>query len=220
MNRRIEVVYWIIHLYSNFFFHSLYRKEKRFPMSMATPASSRNVSRTPYQQIQVPTKDPRAMELYQQVAQALGPHLGNAVQGIGQLAGGGTPEQWQQLEAPALRQYQQLVGGIGARYSGLGSGGAQKSSAFQNELSGSAADLAERLQGQRMGLQQNALQQLLGLYQNLIGTDTFENVFLPKQKPWWQEFASAIAPGIGMAGGNFSSMAGLMKLFPQMMRGG
>lgn len=183
-------------------------------MTTATPAVARSVARTPYQQLQVSTKDPRAMELYGQISQALSPHLGGAVQGLGQLAAGGTPEQWQQLEAPALRQYQQLVGGIGARYSGLGMG-AQKSSAFQNELSGSAADLAERLQGQRMGLQQNALNQLLSLYQSLIGADTFENAFLPKKKPFWQELIGSLAPGVGAAGSQFGGMAGLMSLFPQ-----
>lgn len=180
-------------------------------MTTATPAMARSVARTPYQQLQVSTKDPRAMELYGQVAQSLRPHLGGAVQELGQLAAGGTPEQWQQLEAPALRQYQQLVGGIGARYSGLGMG-AQKSSAFQNELSGTAADLAERLQGQRLGLQQNALNQLLSLYQSLIGTDTFDTMFLPKKKPFWQEFLGGMAPGIGQGLGTAGSLWGMGKL--------
>lgn len=181
-------------------------------MTMATPTSYRSMSRTPYEQLQVPTKDPRQMELYQQVASALGPHLRGSVEGMGQMAAGGTPEQWAQLEAPAMRQYQQAIGGIGARYSGLGMG-TQKSSAFQNELTGSAADLAERLQGNRMSLQQNAQRQLLELYKHLMSTDTFENLFMEKERrnPWGGLFSGATSGATaGSAFGPWGLAAGAL----------
>ena len=73
---------------------------------------------------------------------AAGPALGQ----ISQLAGGGSPETWQQLEAPALRQFGELQGSLASRFSGMGSG-ARRSSGFQNTVSGAGADLAERLQG-------------------------------------------------------------------------
>jgi hypothetical protein len=90
--------------------------------------------------------------------------------------------------------------------------GARQSSGFQNTMTGAATDLAERLQGQRLGLQQNALSQLLSLYQNLIGTDTFDTMFLPKQKPFWQEFLGGMAPGIGQGLGTAGSLWGMGKL--------
>lgn len=176
-----------------------------------------NVRGTPYQQIQMPTKDPKAMELYQQIAQALGPHLKNTVGNIGQMAAGGTEEQWNQLEAPAMRQFNQFQGNMASRFSGAGMG-SRHSSGFQNTMTGASTDLAERLQGNRMNLQQNAQSQLLGLYQNLMGTDTFDTQFLQKQKPWWQELLSSLGPAAGQAAGSFSSTAGLMKLFPQLFR--
>lgn len=179
---------------------------------MTLPAIS-SLKGTGYNQLTMPKLNPQQQQLFNQVSSALGPHLGNAVSGIGQMASGGTPEQWAQLEAPALRQFGQLQGNIASRFSGMGSG-ARHSSGFQNTIGGAATDLAERLQGQRLGLQQNALSQLLGLYQSMIGTDTFENALLPKQKPWWQELLGSLAPGLAQAGTQFGGTAGLMKLFP------
>ena len=164
---------------------------------MTFPMSTQKVKGTGYEALYMPTKDPRQMELYNQVSQALGPFLGKSISGLGQLAGGDQAA-FQGLEAPAMRQYQQLLGDIGARYSGMGMG-AQRSSAFQNQLTGAAGDLAERLQSQRLSLQQNAIQQLLGLYGNLIGTDLYDTQLIPRKQGFLREFGVGMAPGIGQA---------------------
>jgi hypothetical protein len=172
---------------------------------MSTPSIS-SIKGTGYKQLQIPRLSPEQQQLFSQVFSSLSPNLGGAVSGLGQLAAGGTQEQWDQLEAPALRQFNQLQGQLASRFSGMGTG-ARRSSGFQNASSGAATDLAERLQSQRLGLQQNALQQLLGLYSGLMGTQTHEYGFLPKERPFWQQLLGGAAPGIGQALGTGGSLA-------------
>lgn len=176
---------------------------------MSIPAVSK-LKGTGYNRITMPTLNPQQMELFNQL-------YGGSKQGIGagldQLTqqAQGTPDYWKQLEAPALRQFGELQGNIASRFSGMGSG-ARRSSGFQNTLGGASADLAERLQAQRTGLQQNAISQLLGIGNQLLGTSTFENSLIPKQKPWWQELISSAVPGISQGLGTAGSF-GAMKKF-------
>lgn len=167
-----------------------------FPQS--TPATS-SLRGTGYKQIALPRLSPQQQQLFSDVFGPLHSGIGGAVGQISQLAGGGTPEQWAQLEAPALRQFGQLQGALGARFSGMGTG-AQRSSAFQQAGNSAAQELAEQLQSQRLGLQQNAIQQLLGLYGNLMGTQTFENAILQKQIPPWKQALIGLAGGLGQLG--------------------
>lgn len=171
---------------------------------MATPAVSK-VKGTGYNQVQVPRLSPEQMSLFKQVFSQIQPGLTGALGHLGDLAGGGNEETWKQLEAPALRQFGQLQGNIASRFSGAGSG-ARRSSGFQNALSGAGADLAERLQSQRLGLQQDAIGQLLGLYGNLMGTQTQDTGFLPRQKPWWQQLLLGLNQAGSQAVGNFAGI--------------
>lgn len=151
-------------------------------------------------------------------------------QGLGDMSrlAGGDQSYFEQLEAPAMRQFGELQGNIASRFSqggdlgagGAGSMGARHSSGFQNTMSGQASNLAERLMGQRMGLQQNALSQLSGLYSELT-QDPYEMYIEEKKRrngwgnalsgavsgatagsafgPW----GTAIGGGIGALGGYF-----------------
>ena len=130
---------------------------------------------------------------------------------LNQQASGGDEAYWQQQEAPALRQFNELQGNVASRFSGMGSG-ARKSSGFQNTMNSSTTDLAERLQGQRSNLQQNAIQQLMQLFGSLMGQQTTENSLIPKKKEWWEELFPAIVGGVSQSGTSLGTM-GLAKKF-------
>lgn len=180
---------------------------------MSTP-TTRGLSGTGYRQISMPRLTPEQQQLFSQVMGASGPGILGGIGNLSQMAGGGSPEFWEQLEAPAHRQFGQAIGGIGSRFSQLAPGAmsAQRSSGFQNALTGAAGDFASQLQSQRMGMQQSAIQQLLGLYGNLIGTQQFDTRLLPKKKPFWQELLGSLAPGLGQFGGSFGGLSGLRGL--------
>jgi len=170
---------------------------------MATPASF-NLSGTGYRQISAPRLSPQQQQLFSQVMGASGPGILGGINRLSQMAQG-SPEFFEQLEAPALRQYGQALGGIGARYSQLAPGAmsAQRSSSFQNALTGSAADLAEQLQSQRLGLQQSAIQQLLRLYSSLLGRDLSNQFLVPKKQSGWGSLLGGSLPIIGAGVGGY-----------------
>lgn len=171
---------------------------------------------TQYRQVQTPTRSPQQMQLIQQLMSALSPGLTEGVGRLGEMAGGGTPEMWAQLEAPAMRQFGALQGNIASRFSGMGGSGARHSSGFQNEMGGASADLAERLQSNRLGLQNQAMQQLMSLGTNLIGQDLFDTHFMPKKQSFGKEFLMSVLPSLVQGGANFGSLTGLMKMFGGM----
>jgi len=158
-----------------------------------------------YQSFSIPNKSSQQMDLFNSGASTLQQGFPQMLQQMMQMAQGGTPEQWEQLEAPAMRQFGQLQGSMASRFSGMGSGG-RHSSGFQNSMSGAGADLAERLQSNRLGLQNQATSQLMQLYENLMGQDMQKTGLVKKQKPWWQDFLTGLG-GVGAeAAGNFGTM--------------
>lgn len=166
---------------------------------MSTPNISR-LRGTGYNIINTPTKDASQMAWANQVQQGLGRGTSSALQGLSGIASG-DQSYFQQLEAPAMRQFGQMQSQIANRFSGMGTSGARHSSGFQNAQGGLAEDFAERLQSQRLGLQQSAWQQLLGMGQHLYDSDTFDTHFLPKKKSFWEEFFGNAAEGIGKGAG-------------------
>lgn len=142
---------------------------------------------------------PDQQQLWQRLFQGSQGGVDQGVQNLSRLAGG-DEEMFNQLEAPALRQFSQLQGGIASRFSGMGTGG-RKSSGFQNTISGAGTDLAERLQGQRMSLQQNATDQLMRLSQQLLGTQMQDKFLYEKKKPAWEKYMGAALPIAGAVGG-------------------
>jgi len=106
------------------------------------------------------------------------------------------PEMMKQFQAPAMRQFEeQIIPSIAERFSGMG---AQKSSAFGQQLGQAGAGLEETLAAQRGGMAQQAIQQLMsilggGLHQQ------FENVLRPRQEGFLQAMAPGIGQGLGMS---------------------
>lgn len=98
---------------------------------------------------------------------------------------------------------QQTVPGIAERFSSLGSGGAQRSSAFGQALGSAGAGLEGNLAGmqQEYGLQQqNQQQQML---MNLLGiglTPQYESAYQPRQPGIFESAAKAGAQSLPMLG--------------------
>lgn len=102
---------------------------------------------------------------------------------------------FEQMEAPALRQFQGLQGQMASRFSGAGMGG-RRSSGFQNTMNQASSDFAQQLQSQRMGIQRQAMQDLMGMSNQLMGQRPYERF---AQKPFWQELLGGAAGGLTQA---------------------
>lgn len=122
---------------------------------------------------------------------------------------GGDEETFNQVEAPALRQFNELQGGLASRFSGMGMG-ARKSSGFQNTANAAASDFAQQLQSQRQNLQRQALQDLMGLSSNLLQQRPYEQFLKEKQKSGFGGTIGAALGGLGgfALGGPGGAMAG------------
>lgn len=99
---------------------------------------------------------------------------------------GGDQGMFDELEAPALKQFGGLQGNIASRFSGMGSR-ARRSSGFSNTMNQASSDFAQQLQSQRMGLQRQALMDLMGLSESLLGQRPYDKSIIKKQMPWWQQ---------------------------------
>jgi len=147
---------------------------------------------------------PEQMQLFQQMFGQVGPDSF-----LSKLAGGdqGT---FDEMEAPALRQFSGMQGNIASRFSGMGGLGARKSSGFQNTMNSAASNFAQDLQSQRQGLQRQALMDLMGISNSLLGQRPYENFLAEKQqKPNYAGMAGGLAGNLlGSAAGPFGSAMG------------
>ena len=133
-----------------------------------------------YKKGQIQQFTPDQMQLFEQLFSHAGP--GSY---LSRLAGG-DQSQFEEIEAPALQQFQGIQGQLASRFSGMGSG-ARRSSGFQNTMRGAGSDFAQQLQSQRQGLQRQALQDLMGISESLLGQRPYENSLIKKQMPFWQQ---------------------------------
>lgn len=120
---------------------------------------------------------PQQMELYDQLFQYLGPdsYLARLASGDESL--------FEEMEAPALRQFSELQGNIANRFSGAGMGG-RRSSGFYNTMGKASSDFAQELASRRNQLRHQAIQDLMGMSHTLLGERPFEKGLIPKyQKP-------------------------------------
>jgi len=145
-------------------------------------------TRTPsgYSSGRIQNFTPEAMQLYQNLFQHVSPDSY-----LSRLAGG-DESIFNQIEAPAMRQFSQLQGQNASRFSGMGLG-ARKGSGFQNAQNQATSDFAQDLQSRRQSLTQQAIKDLSGMSNELLNQKPYENYLVPKDKPWWQEAASGIA---------------------------
>lgn len=111
-------------------------------------------------------------------------------------------------EAPAMRQFNELQGGIASRFSGMGSG-ARRSSGFQNTVNQASSNFAQDLASRRMDMRRNAINDLMGLSNTLLGQRPYDQFVTEKPKPFWQEALTSGASGFGQGVGK----AGSTKFF-------
>lgn len=148
-----------------------------------------------YKQITTQSLSPEQQQLFSLLFGGAKGGLGSGLEHLSKLAGG-DQSYFDQLEAPALRQFGAVQGNLASRFSGMGTG-ARKSSGFQNTSTAAGQQLAESLQSQRLGMQNDAISQLLGLSNTLLGTQTQETGFMPKGMSGWQSFLSSLGGGLG-----------------------
>ncbi len=160
-----------------------------------------------YKKAQIGQYTPEQMELFKNQFQNVGPESY-----LSRLAGG-DEELYNEMEAPALRQFGQLQGQLASRFSGAGGLGARRSSGFQQAANQQGSDFAQQLQSQRQSLQRNALNDLM----------SFSNQLL-QQRPY--ETSLAAKPEKEMSTGSKFGLAGLKLLgnapeqFAQAFAGG
>jgi hypothetical protein len=142
---------------------------------------------------------PEQMQLFQSAFGNLGPNSYT-----GRLAAG-DQSLFNEMEAPALRQFSGMQGNIASRFSGMGMG-SRRSSGFQNTMNQASSDFAQDLQSRRMDLQRNAIRDLHGMSQDLLGQRPYDN-FMTK-KP---DFMSQIMGGAG------DVMGMLAKILPFLL---
>lgn len=167
--------------------------------SMSGMSKSSGLQGSGYQQLNVPRMGQQGQDIWQQLYKGSQGGVASSLQGLSDLAGG-DQSKFSALEAPAMRQLNELQGNISSRFSGMGSG-ARRSSGHQNTQNAAAVDLAERLQGQRLGLQQNAWKQLLGIHSDLMQNPTHEGFLMKEKQPSWQKWLGASLPYAGGAAG-------------------
>lgn len=140
---------------------------------------------------------PEQMNLFQQLFGQVGPESN-----LNKLANG-DEETFNQMEAPALRQFSGLQGNLASRFSGMGMG-ARRSSGFQNTMGAAASDFAQQLQGNRQNLQRQALMDLMGISQNLLGQEPYGLSKKQKQPSFLESLMGSQLPGaIGNFAGNY-----------------
>jgi len=121
--------------------------------------------------------NPQQQQLQQQILGGLGGAQQSGLDLLNQLLSG-DESAFQAFEAPMKRQFeQQTVPMIAERFAGMGSHGAQGSSAQDLAMGQAGRELSENLAGLRAGLQQQSISQL----SNLLGmglSPTQENIYM------------------------------------------
>lgn len=157
---------------------------------------------------------PEQAQLFQQMFSHVSPDSY-----LSRLAGG-DQGLFNEMEAPALRQFNELQGNIASRFSGMGSG-SRRSSGFQNTMTSASSNFAQDLASRRQALQQNAIRELMGLSGDLLGQRPYETFLTQKQhKPSWAETIGKLGgaiPGLisSFSGGGSvgDAIGGAMSIF-------
>lgn len=155
---------------------------------------------------QIANFTPQQMQLFEQMFSHVGPDSY-----LSKIAGG-DQSAFEEMERPAMKQFQGLQGQIGSRFSGLGGAGslgARRSSGFGLEQNQATQDFAERLQSNRLNMRNQALQGLMGMSNQLLGQQPYS--LSPKQQgSKWGSALSGAGQGAtaGSAFGPWGAIAG------------
>jgi len=161
-----------------------------------------------YKQGQLQQYTPEQMQLYGQQFAHVSPESYT-----GRLAAG-DEDIFNQIEAPAFRQFNQLQGQLGSRFSGMGSRGSRRSSGFQNTAGQLGSDFAQDLASRRQELQRQAINDLMGFSDQLLGQRPYQQFLVEKppeqKKAGWGGALSGGLKGAstGAALGPYGALAG------------
>lgn len=144
---------------------------------------------------QVANYNPQQMELFNQSFGSVSPDSY-----LSRLAGGDQGI-FDEIEAPALRQFSGIQGNLASRFSGAGSFGSRKSSGFQNTMNSAASDFAQQLQAKRNSLRQNAIKDLHSMSQDLLSNRPYENFLTQKQQRRGFNMGGLLGGALGGAAG-------------------
>lgn len=150
-----------------------------------------------YKKGQLQNFSPEQMQLFQQMFSQVSPDSY-----LSKLAGG-DQSFFDEIEAPAFRQFNELTGQNASRFSGMGMG-ARRGSGFQNLQTQATSNFAQDLASKRQALQQQAIQELMGLSSNLLGQRPNEQFLVQKQQKQGGGWGGAIGAGLGGAAGFFA----------------
>lgn len=153
--------------------------------------------------MQMPTLNQGQQNQLNQITSGTNPLINQAAQGYQQFLPGG--EGGQPIISDAMRRYQQQT--IPQILNAFGSGG-KGSSALNQALGASGADLQSSLMSQLAQMQLGAAQGLGNLQQGQqqIGLGTSPFAYLQKQPPMWQQILQST---LGAAGGIGAGLAGI-----------
>ncbi len=115
----------------------------------------------------------------------------------------GDQSQFDEMEAPALRQFNELQGNIASRFSSGGLG-ARKSSGFQNTMTAASQDFAGQLQSQRQQLRRQAIMDLMGMSNQLLSQRPVERGLVQKPEKQSSGWGGLLGSGVGALGGFFA----------------
>lgn len=141
---------------------------------------------------------PQQLKLFKQMFSRLSPDSD-----LSRMAEG-DEEFFDEMEAPAMRQFNQLQGGLASRFSNMGMG-ARRSSGFQNTSTAAASNFAQDLASKRQGLQRQAMMDLMGLSENLLAQRPNERFLVPKKQ---NQTAEMVGKFGGLIPGLISSASG------------
>lgn len=147
---------------------------------------------------------PEMMELWKSLFAHLGPDSYTS-----RLASG-DPTLFEEMEAPAKRQFQGTLGNIASKFSGMGMGG-RRSSGFGQATTSAASDFAQELQSKRQGLQRDAIKDLMSLSSLLLGQNPYEKFLYEKEPDFFTRLLGAGSKAGGAAiGGYYGGPKGAM----------
>lgn len=135
---------------------------------------------------------PEQMDLHQSLHSHVGPDSFTS-----RLASG-DQSMFEEMEAPAMRQFQALQGDVSSRFSGMGMG-ARRGSGFQNEMNQQTSNFAQDLQSKRVSMRQQAIKDLMGMSGDLLNQRPYETGLVEKAMPWWQQTLNSASQGAGQA---------------------
>ena len=164
------------------------------------PGATTNLGRG-YKARSIQQFTPEQMNLFRSLFSQVGPESS-----LARLAGG-EEGMFEQLEAPALKQFAGLQGSLASRFSGMGLGG-RRSSGFQNTANAAASDFAQQLQAQRMGLQRQALNDLMGFSSSLLQQRPYEQFITERKPSFMQSLLGAFGSGLGQFAGGLGGGLG------------